>query len=94
MTKNKLPPRMVKRSWQTRNGFHTAYYYEYPRDAFNKRSLEALGTDFSIAKKKWGEIEGAKIEDFPTESLGDVLYAIYDLGRKYQIFWSLSPNYP
>ncbi|MCX4190286.1 tyrosine-type recombinase/integrase [Methylophaga sp. OBS3] len=67
-----LPPRMVKREWKTRKGVSTAYYYEHPRDEFGKRELEPLGTSFALAKKKWGEIEGIKVEEFSTNTLGDI----------------------
>lgn len=71
-THSKMPPKMVKRKWKTRKGWRYAYYYEYPRDAFGKRNLVPLGTDFSNAKLKWGEIEGVKVNKYVEHTLGAI----------------------
>lgn len=75
----KMPPRMVKRQWSNKKGSHYAYYYEHPRDETGKRILEPLGTDFSIAKRKWGEIEAIQLE----EHTGDTLGAVYEKYMKW-----------
>ena len=56
-----LPPRMTVRTWQTKRGRQTAYYYEHPRDESGKRRAEALGTNLAAAKRRWAEIEGHPI---------------------------------
>jgi len=75
----KMPPRMVKRHWQTKKGTQVAYYYEHPRDESGKRGLEPLGTDFPKAKLKWGEIEGIKVNKY----MGNTLGAIYEKYMKW-----------
>lgn len=67
-----LPPRMIKRQWQSKKGLKTAYYYEHPRDENGKRVPEPLGTDFAKAKERWGQIEGVKVESYTGDTLGAV----------------------
>jgi integrase len=67
-----LPPKMVKRSWKTKKGVKSAYYYQHNENEFGKRELEVLGTDLAKAKQKWGEIEGVKVDIYVESSLGDI----------------------
>lgn len=53
-----LPPRMTRRTWRRASGaLRHCFYYEHPRDATGKRKLSPLGTDLTVAKMKWAELE-------------------------------------
>ncbi len=59
-TKNRnLPPHMVVRTYTNKRGqTWTGYYYQGIRNADGKRKAIPLGSDLSIALRKWAEIEG------------------------------------
>lgn len=59
-TKNRhLPPHMAIRTYTNSRGqTWTGYYYQGIRDAEGRRKLIPLGSDLSVALRKWAEIEG------------------------------------
>lgn len=59
-TKNRhLPPHMKARTFTNKRGqTWTGYYYRHKRDAEGRQKETPLGSDFTVALRKWAEIEG------------------------------------
>lgn len=71
-TKNRhLPPHMKARTYTNRQGqTWTGYYYRHKRDAEGRQKETPLGSDLSVALKKWAEIEGKPA--VPDSALGKI----------------------
>jgi len=55
-----LPPKMVSRSYTNKHkSIWIGYYYETPRDRNGRRKLIPLGSDLTLARIKWAELENA-----------------------------------
>lgn len=52
-----LPPRMLRRSKNLKNGERWVGYYYNGRDEIGRRKEIPLGSDLSEAKRKWAELE-------------------------------------
>lgn len=54
-----LPLRMTQRSYKNKQGkVWIGYYYEMPRDENGKKKVIPLGSDLTVAMRKWAVIEG------------------------------------
>lgn len=63
MATRKLPPHMLARTYTNKHGkVWTGYYYRGRRDEEGRRREIPLGSDLSIALRKWAEIEGKPVQ--------------------------------